>query len=60
MVKKLLKKSTQNDVFALKIENESPYKGQYIILIKHFNPEWQDSNMYFRAKLTKNKSIPRI
>ena len=58
MVKKLLKESEQNDVFALKIENESPYKGQYIILIKHFNSEWQDSNMLFRAKLTKNKTIP--
>ena len=37
MVKKLLKESEQNDVFVLKIENESPYKGQYIIIIKHFN-----------------------
>ena len=59
MVKKLLKESKQNDVFALKIENESPYKGQYIILIKHFDPEWKDSNMLFRAKLTKNITMPK-
>ena len=52
----LLKNSNKNDVFALKIEKPI-YKEQFLILIKHINPKW-NNNMLFRAKLTKNKTIP--
>lgn len=53
----LLKNSNNNDVFALKIEG-TIYSGQFLILIKHFNSEWEKNNMLFRAKITKNKVLP--
>ena len=57
VTRNLLKNSNNNDVFALKVE-KTIYKEQFLILIKHINPKW-NNNMLFRAKITKNKVLPK-
>ena len=57
MVTRNLLKNSNNNVFALKVE-KTTYKGQFLILIKHINPKW-NNNMLFRAKITKNKVLPK-
>ena len=57
VTRNLLKNSNNNDVFALKVE-KTIYKEQFLILIKHVNPKW-NNNMLFRAKITKNKVLPK-
>ena len=56
-------KFKENDIFALKIEDEtSEYYGRYIILIKCSNSEWEESTnkQLFRFKISKNKTLPQL
>lgn len=65
MVKEIDKTNPKNlvegDTFALKIENNEEYKGQYFILIYTHIPYWTmfKDKLRFRVKITLNGTIPK-